>query len=119
MIILIVEDDGPSAQAMREALMFNGHSVLLASTSDEAREVLGAPCAIEVVILDLRLGGDRAEDFVQEMQAESIDLPPVVVISGQTSTDIKIASKTIRPFTVLQKPCSTKELLRAIEHAVV
>lgn len=117
MIVLIVEDDTTSGQSMVEALAFHGHAPLFASSSDEALRLLSSPHAIEVVVLDLRLGAERAEDFVREIQASGIHLPPVVVLSGQALADIKQASVEIRPFTILQKPCSTEQLLRAIELA--
>jgi DNA-binding NtrC family response regulator len=117
MIILIVEDDETSGRAMFETLAFHGHSPLLAPSCDEASRLLSSPHAIEVMILDLRLGAERAEDFVREMQAGGVHLPPVVVLSGQALSDIKQASIEIRPFTILQKPCSTEQLLRAIELA--
>jgi len=76
-------DDEPSIRLLcRVNLELAGWSVREASTLHEARDRLDDEVA--VVLLDMHVGNERSEGFLDEVKALEI---PVAVVSGSTDLD--------------------------------
>jgi DNA-binding response OmpR family regulator len=116
--ILIVEDDPLLGAAMMETLATHGHAASLASSYDEAFEILRTPNRIQVIVLDLQLGANRGETLIHALRAAGISVPPVVVLSAKPMPDVVSAAKDTRAEVFLQKPCSVARLIEAVTLAV-
>ena len=114
-VILLVDDDASLGLAMVDLLAAHGHLPKLACTAEEAFTLLTLPHRFDVVILDLDLGGQRGEWLVDRLRKHGALVPAIVVHSGQSLTELAIASKVVRAEVMLHKPCSPQRLLEAVE----
>ena len=118
MDILLVEDDPVLGPLTAESLSTCGHQVTLSSTTKKAFERLRAPNAFDVMILDIQLGADRAENLVDRLKAAGIAFPAVVLFSAQPSSELARSARTVNARGTLQKPCTVAQINRMLEHAV-
>lgn len=110
--LLYVEDNEAVAREVRELLSEFGFSVVLASSTDEARARLSAT-RFDLAIVDVDLGhGDRGLDvglpLIEEGQA-------VLFVSGYDRSEILEMPSGV-PF--LQKPLTSDALIAAIHNAI-
>lgn len=101
-----------------ELLVTHGHAATLATSFDEAFEILRAQNRIQVIILDLQLGATRGETLIHSLRSAGISIPPVVVLSAKPMPDVVMAAKDTHAEVFLQKPCSVARLIEAITLAV-
>jgi two-component system cell cycle sensor histidine kinase/response regulator CckA len=97
--VLIVEDDSGVAYLQQRAIERAGYEVLVASTAEEARDVIEA-VAIDLIVLDYRLEQNRTGlDFYTDLKAAGYDLP-VIMVTGfsQESTVIQALRDGVRDF---------------------
>ncbi len=79
-LVLIVEDDPGVATLQRRRLERNGFRVKVAADVDTAMRAL-AEGAVQVVVLDYRLGTTTGLDLHRRMQASGFTIP-VILVSG-------------------------------------
>ncbi len=107
---VLVVDDEPSLRLLcRVNLELEGYEVLEAGSVQEARAALAAG-GVAVVLLDLHVGGQRADELVSECRDQR---PPaaVVVVSGSAGgADDLPAGADAR----LGKPFELDELLATV-----
>jgi DNA-binding NtrC family response regulator len=77
-----VDDEAAIRLLCRVNLELGGWTVREASTLAEARDRLGDDVA--VVLLDMHVGNERSEGFLDEVKALEI---PVAIVSGSTDLD--------------------------------
>ncbi|MEX2137762.1 MAG: PAS domain S-box protein [Pirellulales bacterium] len=97
--LLIVEDDSGVAYLQQRVLERAGNDVLVASTAEQARDIIDAR-AIDLIVLDYRLEQDRTGlDFYTDLKAAGKDLP-VIMVTGfsQESTVIQALREGVRDF---------------------
>ena len=116
--ILLVEDDPSLGAATMELLVTHGHAATLATSFDEAFEILRAQNRIQVIVLDLQLGASRGETLINSLRSAGVAVPPVVVLSAKPLPDVVSAAKDTQAEVFLQKPCSVARLIEAITLAV-
>jgi CheY-like chemotaxis protein len=105
--VLVVEDDGPTRDALVGVLREAGFPVL---ASDEGRKALELATVMRpsVVVLDLTMPGMGGREFLTRRR----DLPevrrvPVIVVSGANAGDVQADA-------VLQKPLDVGALIATI-----
>lgn len=116
--VLVIDDEEPVRVGMKNLLEGWGYTVLLAASSRHARqEVRRHAGIIDVVVSDLRLGGD--EDGIQviaEVRQEYGAPLPALLITGDTSPDeVRRAHASGHP--VLFKPVRSRDLFAALRGA--
>jgi two-component system, sensor histidine kinase len=116
--VLVIDDEEPVRVGMKSLLEGWGYTVLLAGTVRQARqEVRRHAGIIDVVVSDLRLGGD--EDGIQavaEVRQEYGAPLPALLITGDTSPDeVRRAHASGHP--VLFKPVRSRDLFAALRGA--
>jgi DNA-binding response OmpR family regulator len=116
--VLLVEDDKTVQFAMNAALVDIGHRVSIAGNKVEAISLLSAAHALDVVLLDLNLDGERGEDIFLWLAANHITFPPVIILSAQPMVDILKAARMIPASKSIQKPATMKQIHSAMEGAV-
>ena len=118
MLVLLIEDDVLISQSMSAAITAQGHSMLWAATCDEACRLLVAEHDIQVIVLDLWLREERAEDLIYELRATCATLPPVIIHSGQDMDEIFKVAEAVGASAALQKPSSAQDLLETMGRVV-
>ena len=107
--VLLVEDDAPLRELMREALELSGYNVVAA---DNGRDALAAMARIEhvcLIILDLLMPVMNGWEFFSEIQSRpALAEVPVVVHTSEPSQ----APAGAR---VLQKPIKLERLLSVVQ----
>jgi len=111
-VVLVVDDEPAIRLLVRVNLELEGYRLLDAETLDAARRALDSG-DVGLVLLDMRIGRERGDGLLDELQALSI---PVVVVTG--SADVQEAEWAGRADAVLGKPFGIDELLRAVRTLV-
>tara|TARA_R110002096_G_scaffold28336_2_gene85868 strand:- start:6626 stop:7297 length:672 start_codon:yes stop_codon:yes gene_type:complete len=113
MNILVVEDDPSVRTLVKAVLEHNGNQV---STSDTATE--GQAKAIEnnydMIILDLGLPDGDGYEVCKNLRDENITTP-VLILSGEQETDVKVKCLKVGADDYLTKPFNTEELIARLE----
>ena len=114
-VILVVEDDGPTATPLRILLRHVGYDVRFAKTVKQAKALLNTD--ITCVVLDLMLpDGDGTEIIAYARERK---LPTrFVVVTGVSETSHLRRVGSLQPDKLLTKPTDFTELLDAIEMPV-
>ena len=121
--ILLVDDEPDVRLMLRDALKLRGHSVNMASGSDQALK-LAKDNNYEVAIIDYVLPGKRGLDLLQELRGLQPFLRSII-ISGQIDHEVldaveleKQLKEQIAADRYLPKPISTDGLNRAIQEVL-
>ncbi len=113
--ILLVEDDPVLGPVIAEVLLMRGHAATLARTVGEALGVLCVYNDIQVIILDLQIGAERAEDLIDQVRGCTSYIPPIVVHSALPLPDLQRAAHDVKASAILQKPVSASSMVETIE----
>jgi DNA-binding response OmpR family regulator len=110
--ILAVEDDPALQRLIVDYFAENGFRVLAASGRQEMGHQLRT-AAVDLIILDLRLGQENGLDLLREIRAKSVT--PVIVITGHRRDDIdRIVGLELGADDYLTKPFNLRELLARV-----
>jgi CheY-like chemotaxis protein len=109
--VLLVEDDVPSANALRVILTMHGCEVVIARTLEQGLDLLRTNPT--VIILDMMLpDGDGIEILIRVREA---NLPIKVAVTTAICDPSRLtAIRRYKPDGILSKPLDLGELLRAI-----
>ncbi|MBV8394438.1 MAG: response regulator, partial [Alphaproteobacteria bacterium] len=106
-VILVVEDDWLLRQAMQDALAEAGWTVHEAESAGTALHILDRGDPIDLLITDLRLGGDiDGWDVADAFRGKNRDLP-VIYVSANTPDEARQLPDSI----FLSKPCDLGKLI--------
>jgi DNA-binding response OmpR family regulator len=107
---VLVVDDEPSIRLLcRVNLELDGHEVLEAHSLATARATL-AEEDVDVVVLDVHLGGERSDPLVTECRAQQPPIPVVLVTGSVEITDSGLSDAD----AVLPKPFELDQLLSTV-----
>jgi two-component system, OmpR family, response regulator len=111
--ILIVENDAELAEEIRLGLEAAGHTVRVAETLTEGlRAARSGEAAL--LVIDRLLAGENGLSIVEALRGEG-KRTPVLVISGLTSVDERIAGLKAGCDDFLVKPFDVRELTARVE----
>lgn len=112
--VLVVEDDPAVRKAVSFILEGNRHLVMTAANVRDA--MLLAPEA-DVILLDLKLGSESGDQFLQEFRSQGF-YTPVIVLSGVfPRSDAEARLKKYKIVDFIEKPFKAKDLLEKVESA--
>jgi CheY-like chemotaxis protein len=107
--VLVVEDEAPLRELMREALELSGYQVVATANGREALDALAKVDHLCLVLLDLLMPVMNGWEFLTEIQSRpALAAVPVVV---HTSEPAQAPSTATR---VLQKPIKLDRLLSVV-----
>jgi len=109
--ILIVDDDAAIGTLLTEYLAENGLRVSVAQTSTTMSAIL-AESAIDLIVLDLRLGGEDGMAIARRLRDESAI--PIVMLTGVRDEADRVMGLELGADDYLTKPFSPRELLARI-----
>ena len=114
--LLIVEDDPHFRRTLARELEDHGFEVRSATSVDEAiASIVRDP--VDVVLTDLRLGGQDGIDLLRRLPSASRRTRAILMSAYATARDHQIATE-LGAVTVLVKPFTWDELLRTIQKAI-
>jgi len=114
--VLVVEDDEAVARVLGIMLRRDGHTVTLAGSLSEARQVL-TDRRPSVILLDMKLPDGSGLELLDHLAATpGLEQVPVVVLSGVEPT-FDHRTRSDRVVEWLIKPFAERELLRALRVA--
>jgi two-component system alkaline phosphatase synthesis response regulator PhoP len=106
---LVVEDESPLGEMIRDNLVADGHDADLVTDGDTAAERI-ARGGIDLVVLDVMLPGRDGFTVLREMRARG-DATPVLVLSARSADQDRIRGLELRADDYLTKPFVLRELL--------
>jgi DNA-binding response OmpR family regulator len=109
--ILIVDDDAAIRSLLTEYLAENGLRVSVAETSAAMMAVL-AESAIDLLVLDLRLGREDGMAVTRRLRSESAI--PIIMLTGVRDEADRVMGLELGADDYLTKPFSPRELLARI-----
>lgn len=112
MKVLIVEDQQPLSEALRQGLSERSYTVLTARTCGEARDRL-CESAYDLIILDLGLPDGDGLDLLREWRQNGFK-EPVLVLSARDSVRDRVVGLDRGADDYLSKPFSMEELLARV-----
>ena len=113
MKILVVEDDPSVRTLVKAVLEHNGNSVITAETAKDA-ETLAIGEKFEMIVLDLGLPDGDGYEVCKKIRDEGIKTP-VLILSGEQETDVKVKCLKVGADDYITKPFNTEELLARME----
>jgi CheY-like chemotaxis protein len=115
-MVLLVDDDRGSCEALAEFLSLRGHDVQCATNGNEALRLLAEsqdPPA--VIFLDLMMPVLDGWSFLAERAKNPLIAEiPVVIVSG--CRDVTQKAKEAGAVAVMRKPVEAQSILRVVEH---
>jgi len=114
-VILIVDDDDNIRQVLEGRFSAAGYEVLLASSGEQALEVLSS-VRIDLVVSDVKMPGMSGDGLLQEVQQRWPGLP-VIILTAYGSIDHAVQAVHSGAVNYVTKPFDGKELLNKVREA--
>ncbi len=114
--ILVVDDDEGVRAGIEFLLSDGSYEVTYKSSVSEARDALGVN-AFDLVITDLRLGGDSGLDVIR-CAKEADSSVPVILMTSFSSMESAIAALRLGASEYIIKPFNNDEFLHACNRAL-
>lgn len=112
--VLIAEDNKVSREMMARILESRGFNILHANDGDEAIEQLKAN-PVDMAIVDINMAPTGGFEFVKFTVVKGYDVP-VVIVTGDDSSDLLMEASSLGVRRVLQKPVDPKRLIDTVVH---
>jgi len=109
--ILVIDDDSQIRSLLKEYLAENGLRVSIAAGGAEMSQILSEE-AIDLVVLDLRLGGEDGMAIARSLRDQSAI--PIVMLTGVRDEADRVMGLELGADDYLTKPFSPRELLARI-----
>ena len=113
--ILVVDDELGTRESL-DAIFWNTHEVLAASSATEACEVLKST-QVDLILLDLILPEKSGMDFLKEVRAIHPDLP-VIMVSAVTNTNTMAEAIRLGAVDFISKPFDVADVRTIAERAL-
>jgi signal transduction histidine kinase/CheY-like chemotaxis protein len=116
--VLVVEDEATVRRLTTEMLRSKRYRVLEAGCGEEAVELFtAAERRPEIVVTDVVLPGLNGEGLARRLRQDDPDLP-MLFVSGYTADALRERGFTGEPSSILEKPFTPDQLLRAVRTAI-
>lgn len=115
-VVLVVEDDEQVRILSESILQEAGHVVIAATGSDGAQALLDKPQSIDVLFIDLTLGGDL-EAGLRVAQEARVSRPALAVLYT-TGAGVNAGMKALftEPYLFLPKPYTVEQLTKSVNY---
>ncbi len=112
--ILVVDDEVGIRELLSEILGDEGHTVLLADSAQQARDLRNAQ-PIDLVLLDIWMPDTDGVTLLREWAGSGKLTMPVIMMSGHATVDTAVEATRIGAIDFLEKPITLQKLLRAVQ----
>ncbi len=113
MEVLVIEDDPSVRTLVKAVLEHKGNDVFQADNASKGRD-LATTNDYDIIILDLGLPDGDGFDIAKDIRDQDITTP-ILVLSAEQETDVKIKCLKVGADDYLTKPFNTEELMARIE----
>ncbi|MCW8138027.1 MAG: sigma-54-dependent Fis family transcriptional regulator [Planctomycetota bacterium] len=110
--ILVVDDERSLLEMIEILLTRSGHQVMTAASADAALTAFREQSP-ELVLLDLRLGGESGLDVLRAMKAHD-PLVPVIVITAYSTWDNAVQAMRLGAYDFIKKPFEDNDQVREV-----
>jgi DNA-binding response OmpR family regulator len=111
MRLIIVDDESELAEILKKQLELKGFAVDWLPSADKAfNRILLYQKEYDAVILDLNMMGMNGMELTKKLRAENVKLP-ILIVTGDSSTQTKIALLNSGADDYVVKPFSLEELI--------
>lgn len=107
--ILIVDDEPDILKILAEALTFRGYDVRLASSGDEALDIVEREDSINMVLLDVILPGRSGVETLKELKKRHPQLA-VILMSAVSDSHVAHHARRLGAFDYILKPLDYDQL---------
>ncbi len=114
--MLVVDDEAPARDAVRDFLIREGHDVATAEDGVEALRV-AEEHAPDVVVTDLQMPNMGGIELLNKLRAQDAELP-VIVMTGLVEVEAAVLALRAGAFDFLTKPVDFDVLSVSIERAI-
>jgi FixJ family two-component response regulator len=115
-VIFIVDDDPAARNSMAALIKSRGLAVQTFASAEEFLEGFDRGQR-GCLVVDVRMTGMSGLDLQEEMNAQGIKLP-VIVITGFADVPMAVRAMRAGAVTFLEKPCGEQEIWDAIQTAI-
>ncbi|MGZ4808232.1 MAG: sigma-54-dependent transcriptional regulator [Thermoanaerobaculia bacterium] len=115
--VLIVDDEEVLRDVLQAVLQREGFDAILASSGEEALNVLDSDEEVDLVILDIMLPGISGIDTLRSIRISNPTLP-VIVITAFSSIDGAIEAMKHGAFHYIPKPFKNDEVILTVNKAL-
>jgi two-component system nitrogen regulation response regulator NtrX len=122
--VLIVDDEKNIRRTLRMVLEGEGHVVHEAGSIVEAEAVL-ARAAVDMILLDVKLGEDNGLDLLRSLKSRGEDGMasrtseiPVVMISGHATIEDAVSATRLGAFDFMEKPLDRNRVMVTVRNAL-
>lgn len=116
--VLVVDDDAVQRALEQEILQPPKYAVTEAASGAEALQLLGHQ-AFDVVLLDKRMPGMDGDEVCRRIRSElELELLPVIMVTGISSSGDLSCSLTAKASDFISKPYYPEELIARLDSAV-
>ncbi len=115
--ILVVDDEIGIRELLSEILGDEGHTVLLAESAQQARQVREEN-KLDLVLLDIWMPDTDGVTLLKEWAANGKLTMPVIMMSGHATIDTAVEATRIGALDFLEKPIALQKLLKAVEQGL-
>ncbi len=116
--IVIIEDDIVFAQLLELGLKKHGYDVYLISNAQDAIDFIPVSEGVDLFIVDYDLGDVKGNGLDLCRKIKAYTHKPVVVLTGESSTDTTVACLYAGADQYILKPYDLKELLARLHSAL-
>jgi len=111
--ILIIDDDHSLLRLSQMILNRKGYNVEIASSSKNAKELLGSKNSVNLIILDLMMPDEDGNDFLDWINdPENVHkTTPIILNTAKTLTESEISTFLTRCKTIIPKGMNFTENL--------
>ena len=116
-LVLAVEDDGPTREALATAIELKGFTPLAVESAEEALSALDKSGAQpSLALCDLQLPGMNGISLLQKLKVRSPEMP-VVLVTGYGSMETAVEALRLGATDYLAKPLTSADIDRALGYA--
>ena len=115
--ILVVDDEVGIRELLSEILGDEGHTVLLAESAQQARELRSAQ-PVDLVLLDIWMPDTDGVTLLREWAGNGMLTMTVIMMSGHATVDTAVEATRIGAIDFLEKPITLQKLLKAVEQGL-
>ena len=116
--ILVVDDEAPMRESLKDWLMEEGYEVGLASSGQEAIAVVGEK-SWDVILLDLKMPGMDGLETLQRLKGKEVNTEAeILMMTAYATVDTAVQAMKEGAFDYLVKPFSPDEIEMQIKKIV-
>lgn len=115
--VLIIDDDEPVREELKEYLENSGYGCQEASCSASAIKTLHEESELTIVLVDIRMPGENGLEFITTAKAEIHRNIEFIIITGHGGTTEAVTALRLGIRDFLAKPIDPKYLLQVVKRA--